>query len=283
MPYPIIKLAYGLRRRLAELATPVERYDLQIAAGIISICPPRLQLIQKNAKRIKVIFEKSVLEVHHFEDSTPFSCSNDNLLICNSWMSMHMLDLKHLTSGMFNHIICRPFSLNIWNCNMSRSFIDAASKITSSTVKELGIFNSSNKDYSISFTDLLAAFPNVTDIKVQFTPFSKNWAFEILQFKQNLLESLFFIIPSVKALKKFNFKGIIDILRGQRPGFYLIICVLKEYEDNELNIPQLKKLDNKLTCDGRRSMYTSTVEIRWMGGSRSWYLPIERRSRNYPY
>uniref|UniRef100_A0A7E4ZWT4 Reverse transcriptase domain-containing protein n=1 Tax=Panagrellus redivivus TaxID=6233 RepID=A0A7E4ZWT4_PANRE len=84
MPYPIAKLAYGLRCRLSELATNIERYDLQIAAGNMSICPPKLQPIRQKAVMFKNLHGKISIEDDENDNRPLIFGKVDDLIYCKT-------------------------------------------------------------------------------------------------------------------------------------------------------------------------------------------------------
>uniref|UniRef100_A0A7E4V920 HTH LytTR-type domain-containing protein n=1 Tax=Panagrellus redivivus TaxID=6233 RepID=A0A7E4V920_PANRE len=97
MPYPIAKLAYGLRCRLSDLATPSERYRLQEAAGNKDICPPKLQPIRQQVfLRISYKNGKPFVFDNHFHDTPVFTDQADELVYCTSVVldNIRINDLK---------------------------------------------------------------------------------------------------------------------------------------------------------------------------------------------
>uniref|UniRef100_A0A7E4UYD9 FBA_2 domain-containing protein n=1 Tax=Panagrellus redivivus TaxID=6233 RepID=A0A7E4UYD9_PANRE len=277
MPYPVGKLPYGLCCRLAELATPAERYQLQIAAGNISICPPKLQLIQKTNKPIEVYSKNGVIYVKIYDGEV--TRDEDSLVLGDSIVTLRMLNLHDLTSEIFGHLIWRPSELFLWRCEVSKPFINALSQMTLTNVKDICIYNNTNNTYIINFTDIFAAYPNVEIIELQLSLFSKNWISEILKFKNNALKKLRFSFSSVEKLNVFNFDNLITLLNAQQPGFSLYIETSFAKANVETNITQLKQYLNLwLVCGERFNNYTY-VDVCDEGKLYSWYLPTEEKKR----
>uniref|UniRef100_A0A7E4VSU5 F-box domain-containing protein n=1 Tax=Panagrellus redivivus TaxID=6233 RepID=A0A7E4VSU5_PANRE len=211
MPYPIAKLPYGLRSRLSELATPLERCNLQIAAGNPSICPAELQPIYET--RIHVDFDgiDQCIDVSNYYPKI--------LIRCIGVITLRNFESQMLNLLTFGNFILRPSSLSLENCAISKELFDNASKLMSGSVKYIVIQVPVN-NRSINFMDLLTAFPLVQNILLLCCSLPDNWMVEFNKANNQSIKKLSMHLRSYN-FRQFEPDELVAFLNAQATGFTL--------------------------------------------------------------
>uniref|UniRef100_A0A7E4VYI9 F-box domain-containing protein n=1 Tax=Panagrellus redivivus TaxID=6233 RepID=A0A7E4VYI9_PANRE len=279
MPYPIIKLPYGLRCRLSKLVTPVERYEFQIAAGNAPVCPPKLQLIHGSYGDPRFICNNGTISVYRdyqaFNTDALVVIDNDILVRFEGRTHLRGFELQDLTSETFGHILFDNIvSLFLLNCSISKSFYQTL-KTNFPKFKELSIENNTNREYTINLKDVLFTLPHLRDLNIACYT-SNNWITELLQLENHSLKTFDIYFEQIGQFEPFNLDDLWKFLKAQKPGFLFTISIYDELGKHDVFVSEMRKYLNENFVEGDAAENDCAyLTFIYMTDYFAWHLPLD--------